>query len=163
MCTVMYVCAARIHRKCQCIWVCKKQLKGYATWWITNRMWGYGNAYGHVCSQLTVFGASAAAVVCRNPQAVVVRAPLALDCPWSSLGDQSSLCHEPAPHRHTQKQTQTHKHEHQHEKARPAAMSGRVGSQMAERLGNRSINEKVAGSIPGHDKWRYVLGLGISP
>ena len=36
-------------------------------------------------------------------------------------------------------------------------------SQMAERLGNRVINQNIAGSIPGHAKWRCVLGQGTSP
>ena len=30
---------------------------------------------------------------------------------------------------------------------------GVLGSQMAERLGNRTINQKVVGSIPGRAKW----------
>ena len=34
---------------------------------------------------------------------------------------------------------------------------------MAERLGNRAINKKVAGSIPGREKWLCVLGQGTSP
>ena len=37
---------------------------------------------------------------------------------------------------------------------------GDVGSQMAERLGNRAIDQKVAGSIPGR---RCVLGQSTSP
>ena len=36
-------------------------------------------------------------------------------------------------------------------------------SQMAERLRNRAITQKVAGSIPGRAKWRCVLGQGTSP
>ena len=38
-----------------------------------------------------------------------------------------------------------------------------VGSQVAERLGNRASNQKVAGSIPGRVKWRCVLGQGTPP
>ena len=34
---------------------------------------------------------------------------------------------------------------------------------MAEWLGNRAINQKVAGSIRGHAKWRCVPGQGTSP
>ena len=36
-------------------------------------------------------------------------------------------------------------------------------SQVAERLGNRATNLKVACSIPGRAKWRCVLGQGTSP
>ena len=35
--------------------------------------------------------------------------------------------------------------------------------QMAEQLGDRAINQKVAGSIPGCEKLRCVLGQGTSP
>ena len=38
-----------------------------------------------------------------------------------------------------------------------------LGSQVAERLGNRDSNQKVVGSCPGHAKWRCVLGQGTSP
>ena len=38
-----------------------------------------------------------------------------------------------------------------------------TGGQMAERLGSRAINQKVASSIPGHAKLRCVLGQGTSP
>ena len=34
---------------------------------------------------------------------------------------------------------------------------------MAERLGNRAIYQKVAGSIPGRAKLRCVFGQGNSP
>ena len=34
---------------------------------------------------------------------------------------------------------------------------------MAEWLGNRAFNQKVAGSILGHAKWSCVLGQGTSP
>ena len=34
---------------------------------------------------------------------------------------------------------------------------------MAKRLGNRAINQKVVGSIPGRAKCRCVLGQGTSP
>ena len=34
---------------------------------------------------------------------------------------------------------------------------------MAERLGNRASNQRVAGSIPGRAKWRCVLGQGTLP
>ena len=37
------------------------------------------------------------------------------------------------------------------------------GRQMAERLGNWAINQKVAGSIPCRNKWHCVLGQGTSP
>ena len=36
-------------------------------------------------------------------------------------------------------------------------------SQVAERLGNRATNLKVASSIPGHAKWRCGLGQGTLP
>ena len=35
--------------------------------------------------------------------------------------------------------------------------------QMAERLGNGAINQKVAGSIPGSAKLHCVFGQGTSP
>ena len=35
--------------------------------------------------------------------------------------------------------------------------------QMAEWLGNRAINQKVAGSFPSRANWRCVLGQGTSP
>ena len=38
-----------------------------------------------------------------------------------------------------------------------------LGGQMAERLGNRATNQKVAGSIPGRAKLRCVFGQGTSP
>ena len=37
------------------------------------------------------------------------------------------------------------------------------GSQVAERLGNRAINQKVASSIPGCVKGCCVIGQGTSP
>ena len=37
------------------------------------------------------------------------------------------------------------------------------GGQMAERLGNRATNQKVAGSIPNHAKLHCVPGQGTSP
>ena len=37
------------------------------------------------------------------------------------------------------------------------------GGQMAKRLGNRAINQKVASLIPGRAKWRCVLGQGTLP
>ena len=37
------------------------------------------------------------------------------------------------------------------------------GGQMAERVGNRTNNQKVAGSIPGRDKLHCVLRQGTSP
>ena len=40
---------------------------------------------------------------------------------------------------------------------------GTDNSQVAERLGKRAINQKVAGLIPGHAKLRSVLGQGTSP
>ena len=36
-------------------------------------------------------------------------------------------------------------------------------SQVAERLGNRAVNQKVAGSIPDRAKGRCVLRQGTSP
>ena len=42
-------------------------------------------------------------------------------------------------------------------------MAGRtVGGQMAERLGSRTVNPKVAGLITGRVKWRCILGQGMS-
>ena len=38
-----------------------------------------------------------------------------------------------------------------------------VKSQMAEWLGNRALNQKVVGSIPGRAQWRCALGQGASP
>ena len=44
------------------------------------------------------------------------------------------------------------------------AMScARLGSQVAERLGDRASNLKVASSIPVRAKWRCVLGQGTLP
>ena len=43
------------------------------------------------------------------------------------------------------------------------AESPQRGSQMAEWLGNRAINQKVASSIPGLAKCCCVLGQGTSP
>ena len=42
-------------------------------------------------------------------------------------------------------------------------MSLGLGSQVAERLGNRDSNQKVTGSIPVCEKLRCVLGQGTSP
>ena len=47
--------------------------------------------------------------------------------------------------------------------SRLGSVKREVGSQMAERLGNRAINQKLAGSIPGRDKLCCVLGRGTSP
>ena len=38
-----------------------------------------------------------------------------------------------------------------------------VGGQMAERLGNRAINQMVVGLFHGRAKCRCVLGQGTSP
>ena len=38
-----------------------------------------------------------------------------------------------------------------------------MGSQVAERLGDRASNLKVTGLIPGRAKLRCVLGQGTSP
>ena len=43
------------------------------------------------------------------------------------------------------------------------ALMCKAGSQVAERLENRAINQKVAGSIPGRVKLCCVLGQGTSP
>ena len=45
----------------------------------------------------------------------------------------------------------------------PLSHQGQQGSQVAERLGNRATNQKVASSIPCHAKLRCVLGQGTSP
>ena len=42
-------------------------------------------------------------------------------------------------------------------------MSFIIRGQMAERLGIRTINQKVVGLIPGCARWRCVLGHGTSP
>ena len=47
--------------------------------------------------------------------------------------------------------------------ASPATVHSQQESQVAERLGNRAGNLKVAGLIPGRSKWRCVLGQGTSP
>ena len=47
--------------------------------------------------------------------------------------------------------------------SRNKSCRAQVWGQMAERSGNRAINQKIAGSIPGREKLHCVLGQGTSP